>query len=97
MVPFAGLNYMERASNHAMILRTDLQFRLRTNHYLILKLNIGKSFNRFDEFSETTSSLAGMGLTYGYSSPVGPVEVTLMGSSTSRTPILFVNLGYWIR
>ncbi len=97
VVPFAGMDYMERASNNALIIRTDLQYRLRTNHYLTLKLNFGKSFNKFSEFDDTSTNLAGLGLTYGYASPVGPVEITLMSSTTSKKPILFVNLGYWIR
>ncbi|MDD4644847.1 MAG: hypothetical protein PHY99_02550 [Bacteroidales bacterium] len=97
IIPFVGMSYMERASSHAMIARADLQYRLRTNQYLILKLNVGKSFNAFSQFSNKSSNLAGLGLTYGYSSPVGPVEVTLMGSTTSKRPIIFVNLGYWIR
>ncbi|TSA35221.1 MAG: hypothetical protein D4R64_10120 [Porphyromonadaceae bacterium] len=96
-IPFAGMDYMERASNHAHILRTDIQYRIRTNHYLTLKINVGKSFNSFSQFRDATANLAGIGLTYGYSSPIGPVEITLMGSNTSKRPILFVNLGYWIR
>jgi NTE family protein len=91
------MDYMERASNNALILRTDLQYRMRTNHYVILKLNIGKSFNKFSEFNDASTNLAGLGLTYGYASPVGPVEITLMSSTSSKKPILFVNLGYWIR
>jgi len=97
VVPFAGMDYMERASNHAIVLRTDFQYRFRPNHFFTLKLNTGKSFNTFDQFSYASSNLAGMGLTYGYTSPVGPLEVTLMGSTTSKKPILFINLGYWIR
>lgn len=97
VVPFAGMDYMERASNHALILRTDLQYNIHSNHYLTLKLNVGKSFNTLSEFSYSGNNLAGMGLTYGYSSPVGPLEVTLMGSTTNSRPMLFVNLGYWIR
>lgn len=96
-IPFAGMDYMERASNHALILRTDLQYRLRTNHYLTLKINVGKTYNSFSQFRYASSNLAGLGLTYGYSSPIGPVEITLMGSTTSKKPMLFVNLGYWIR
>ncbi|MFA5817233.1 MAG: patatin-like phospholipase family protein, partial [Bacteroidales bacterium] len=79
LIPFVGMDYMERASNHALILRTDIQYRVRTNHYITLKINVGKSFNSFSQFRDTTANLAGIGLTYGYSSPIGPVEITLMG------------------
>jgi NTE family protein len=97
VVPFVGMDYMERASNQAIILRTDLQYRIRGNHYLILKMNVGKSFDTFNQFTESSTNLAGIGMTYGYASPVGPIEITLMGSTTSSKPILFINLGYWIR
>ncbi|MFA6129264.1 MAG: patatin-like phospholipase family protein [Bacteroidales bacterium] len=97
LIPFVGMDYMERASNQAIILRTDIQYRLKTNHYVTLKLNVGKSYNTFSQFTDSTSNLAGLGVTYGYSSPIGPVEFTLMGSTTSKRPFLFINLGYWIR
>lgn len=97
VVPFAGMDYMERASNNALILRADLQYRLRTNHYLMLKMNAGKTYDTFAQFTDKTTTIAGLGLTYGYSSPVGPVEITFMGSTHSSKPFLFINLGYWIR
>lgn len=97
VIPFAGMDYMERASNHALIVRADLQYRLRANHYLTLKLNAGKAYNEFSQIGDAKANLAGIGLMYGYSSPVGPVEITLMSSTSSKKPILFINLGYWIR
>jgi NTE family protein len=96
VVPFVGCEYMERASNHAVVLRADLQYRIRGNHYAIWKTNIGKTFDAFDQFMDASATVFGTGLTYGYSSPVGPVEVTLMAASGSWKPMLFINLGYWI-
>jgi len=96
VIPFVGCEYMERASNQAIVLRADLQCRLRGNHYAIWKTNIGKSFDAFDQFTDASTTVFGTGLTYGYSSPVGPVEVTVMAASDSWKPILFINLGYWI-
>jgi NTE family protein len=97
VIPFAGADYMARASNHAMVLRADLQFRIRGNHYIIWKNNFGKVFDDFNTLGDASTSMFGSGFTYGYASPVGPVEVTLMASSESWKPILFINLGYWIR
>ncbi len=97
VIPFVGSEYMSRAANHAMVLRADVQFRVKGNHYMTLKTNIGKTFDEFSQFSEAAATLYGAGLTYGYASPVGPVEVTLMGSNDSKRPMVFVNLGYWIR
>jgi NTE family protein len=88
---------MSRAANHAMVLRADVQFRVRGNHYMTLKTNIGKTFDEFSQINDVATTLYGAGITYGYASPVGPVEVTLMGSNDSKRPMIFVNLGYWIR
>jgi NTE family protein len=97
VLPFVGSEFMERASNHAIIIRADLQFRIRNNYFFIWKNNIGKSFDDFSQFREKSTNMAGMGITLGYSSPVGPVELTLMGSSGNKRPIIFINLGYWVR
>jgi NTE family protein len=87
---------MERAANNAVVLRADLQFRIKGNHYALWKMNIGKVFDAFNQFTEPSTTIFGTGVTYGYSSPVGPVEVTLMTASGTWKPILFINLGYWI-
>ncbi len=97
VIPFVGSNYMDRAANHAVVLRADLQYRIKGNHYAIWKTNIGKAFDRFSEVTDPSTTLFGTGLTYGYSSPVGPLEITLMAASGSWVPILFINFGYWIR
>jgi len=97
VIPFVGMNYMERSGNFGLVFRGDLQYNIKGNHYLILRNNIGKSFNTFTEFKDTKTILAGTGFTYGYASPVGPVEVTLMAANGDYRPILFVNLGYWMR
>lgn len=95
--PFVGSEFMERASNHVIILRADIQFRVKNNYYFIWKNNIGKSFDDFSQFRNQSTNMAGTGLTLGYSSPVGPVEITIMGSTGNKRPIFFINLGYWIR
>jgi NTE family protein len=96
VIPFVGCEYMERAANNAVVLRADLQFRIKGNHYALWKMNIGKVFDAFNQFTEPSTTIFGTGVTYGYSSPVGPVEVTLMTASGTWKPILFINLGYWI-
>ncbi len=97
VIPFVGLDYMQRAANHAIILRADLQWNVKGNHYVIWKTNLGKAFDLLYNLSDKATSLSGTGLTYGYASPIGPVELTLMSSLQTFKPILFINLGYWIR
>ncbi len=95
--PFVGMNYMERAANHAMVGVINLQFNIKGNHYAIWKNNAGKSFNYFHELKKHETSLFGTGLTYGYSTPFGPIEGTVMISNNSLKPLIFINIGYWIK
>ncbi len=95
--PFVGMNYMERASNHSLITRADFQYNIKGNHYVMWRNNTGKAFNNFTEFKKYSSTLFGTGLTYGYSTPFGPIEGTIMISNNNRKPLLFINIGYWIK
>jgi len=95
--PFVGMNYMERAANHALVLRGDFQFNIRGNHYVLWRNNVAQSFNKFENMFKPSELIYGTGLTYGFATPVGPLEATLMVSNNSWTPILFINIGYWVR
>ncbi len=95
--PFVGMNYMERAANHALIGQLNFQFNVKGNHYVLWKNNAGKSFNDFKELKKYKSSLFGSGLTYGYNTPFGPIEGTVMISNNSLKPLIFINIGYWIK
>jgi NTE family protein len=95
--PFVGMNYMERAANHSLIVRADFQYNIKGNHYFLWRNNTGKSFNSFPELKNLSSTLFGTGLTYGYSTPFGPIEGTVMISNNNRKPLLFINIGYWIK
>ncbi len=95
--PFVGMNYMERAGNHAAVLRADLQYNYKGNHYFLWRNNIAQSFDTFKEITDLKALLVGTGLTYGFASPVGPIEATLYISNNTWKPGLFVNIGYWIR
>ena len=95
--PFVGMNYMEVAANHSLIARTDFQYNIKGNHFLLWRNNLGKSFNTLDEFRQSSSTLFGTGLTYGYSTPFGPIEATMMISNNSLRPLIFINIGYWIK
>lgn len=95
--PFVGLKYMERSGNHAVILRADFQYNLKGNQYILWRNNFAQSFDRLDEMFNLPTLIGGTGLTYGYASPIGPIEATLFLSNNSWKPGIFINIGYWIR
>ena len=75
----------------------DLQYNIKGNHYLLWRNNIGQSFDKLEQIYDMSELIFGTGLTYGYASPVGPIEATLMISNNTWKPALFINIGYWIR
>jgi len=95
--PFVGMNYMERAADNSLIGQLDFQFNIKGNHFLLWRNNVGKSFNDLAEFKKYSSTLFGTGLTYGYSTPFGPIECTMMISNNTLKPLIFINIGYWIK
>jgi len=94
-IPFVGLRRMELASSNSFIFRTDIQFELFKNNYLILKPNIGKVVEDVNSALTEGQWIKGVGLTYSYNSIVGPMEVTLSLSDIENRLRGFINLGYW--
>lgn len=94
--PFIGYQFSQIMNGAYAIVRLDLQYEFVKNHYLIFKSNILKD----DETPESLldvydySAQYGYGLTYGYNSLLGPIE--LSASYNDQKELLFYfNLGFW--
>ena len=94
-VPFIGLRRMELASSNSFIFRSDIQFELLKNNYLILKPNVGKVVEDVNSALTKGRWIKGIGLTYSYNSLIGPIEVTLSLSDVEKKVRGFINLGFW--
>jgi NTE family protein len=93
--PFVGMNFMQRSDYSAMVAGCDLQYEFHHNHFLILKYNIGNTGHKPENLFLLANAFQGIGLTYGYNSVFGPVELTVMASNYSNKALTFINLGYW--
>ena len=92
---FTGAKFLQNYGNYALIGRLKLQYNLFKNNYITLRTDVGGSEETFDELFQPRSFLMGYGVTYSYSSFIGPIELTLMGSNINPGPMLFLNLGFW--
>ena len=95
LIPFVGLNYMEKTAQNALVLAGDLQLEIFPNIYLIMKGNAGKMENNFNDLFTAARILGGYGLTAGYESFIGPVELSVMKSANRGGLLGFVNIGFW--
>jgi len=95
LIPFVGINFMQRSGNVALTFKLDTQWRFWKNNYATLSWNVGNTASDTKSlFNNSTNVASGIGLTYGYDSPIGPLEFTLMTSNFSKTIMSYVNLGF---
>ncbi|WP_372754203.1 patatin-like phospholipase family protein [Labilibaculum sp.] len=94
-IPFVGLERMEMASTNVFVFRSDFQYELFRNNYLILKANFGKLVEDVDDALTEGKWIKGIGLTYSYNSIIGPMEFSLMYSGEKSGISNYVSLGFW--
>jgi NTE family protein len=94
-MPFVGLERMEISSTNSFVFRTDFQYELFRNNYLILKMNAGKLVDDVNDALTRGEWIKGIGLTYSYNSLIGPIEFSLMYSDKKNEISNYVSLGFW--
>ncbi|MBI9058926.1 MAG: patatin-like phospholipase family protein [Labilibaculum sp.] len=94
-IPFVGLDRFQFSSTNAFVFRSDFQYELFKNNYLILKANAGKLVEDVDSSLSEGKWIKGIGLTYSYNSLIGPIEFSLTHSDEKEGISNYVNLGFW--
>ncbi len=95
ITPFIGYRYMELIGRTALIVRTDLNIEFLKNHYIMVKANLGKLENSIQNTIESRVVLDGYSLGYSYDSPIGPLEISVAGSTNHKDVYSYVSLGFW--
>ena len=93
--PFMGYNFMELFGEHAASVRLDVFYEVATHHFITLKANVGKMEPSLDNLISTDGLLDGYGFSYGYNSPLGPLEFTVIASSNHTDVLTYLSLGFW--
>jgi NTE family protein len=94
VIPFIGYDLFEVSSRNLFVLRTDFQWNLFGDHYLILKFNAGKKNQYYEDLFSKGNLLIGGGLTYAYKSLVGPVELSILQAQDRKLKV-YLSLGFW--
>lgn len=95
LLPFVGLDYMERVDKNVLIWATELQYEIFPDIYAITKLNIGSMQDNFLNILHTDKLIGGYGFTLGYDSFIGPIEFTIHKGIEKSGLLGFVNIGFW--
>lgn len=94
-VPFTGLKFVEKIGLYHLVGNVAWQYNIYRKFYLTPKLDAGVIAETWEAITTHPRLLVGYGLTVGYDSFVGPVELTLMGSNENAEMGMFINIGYW--
>ena len=93
--PFIGYRFMEITGRNALTARGDVFYQFLKNHYLVGRYNLGKLEPTFDDLFVSRILVDGYSLGYCFNSPVGPLELNVIGSSNHSKVYTYVNLGFW--
>ena len=95
LLPFVGLDYMERVDKNVIIWATELQAEIFPNIYAKTKVNIGSMQNNFRDILHTDNLIGGYGFTLGYNSFIGPIELSVHKGFEKSGLLGFINIGFW--
>lgn len=92
---FVGLPEYTINNSSVAVAQAGIRRQLFSDAYLTGKANVGLSeFIVYDSFTwEDSQFNSGYSLTFGYSTPVGPLEISAMYSDQSQKVLGYVNLG----
>lgn len=92
--PFAGLKLLEQTGRNAMVLGLNYQYEIASNHFVTLTGNIGKVQAYYEDLLSLDNLHSGIGVTYGYKSIFGPIEINFSRPLQHGGWFTFINIGY---
>jgi NTE family protein len=93
--PFVGLELFEKSDKNVLSFGFDLQYEVFRNQYIQFRGNVGKTAALFEDLMFPEDLYFGYGLTYGFRSPIGPLEFSVMKNNLRKDILTYVNIGYW--
>lgn len=92
--PFTGVSFVQSFGLYTAIGRMKIQYNVFKNLYLTARSDIGSNQMELEDLVRPENIMFGYGLTAGYDSFIGPIEVTFMGSNMNSSIGLFFNVGF---
>lgn len=92
---FTGMELMEIQKKNAAVAAMNFRLRLAPNHYFTLVTNLGAAAETYKNLADLDGWFSGVGISYGYNSLIGPVDLTLSTASTHDSPLTYVSVGFW--
>lgn len=91
-LPFVGVDYMQLAGSKLFTAGIRFRQRMGSNHYVTLTGNTGVQNDEWQHLFR--GMMWGGGLSYGYDTFLGPIEITFNYSNVTHKVGTYVSLGY---
>ncbi|TVQ81885.1 MAG: hypothetical protein EA358_00235 [Flavobacteriales bacterium] len=92
---FIGYRFMELVGRNAATVGINLYYEVGKNQFISARGNWGRMEASFGNLFDDGTWLDGYGISYGVSSPLGPIEFTLISSSNHKRVFTYLTLGFW--
>ena len=92
-MPFAGVGNMEYVDNQFVAAQLQGQLHIGGSSYVLLRASAAQQSNQLKELLDYHTLLGGQ-MAYYYNTPFGPAGATVGYSNRTKSPYIFVNLGY---
>ncbi|WP_313374672.1 patatin-like phospholipase family protein [Chishuiella sp.] len=92
---FYGLPFGSAIGDNKLFFGSQIQAKLLKNHYASLFINVANITDRFEQLSLSNYEYLGYGATYGYDSPLGPINFIWSYSPFTKKGLFNLSLGYW--
>lgn len=93
-VSFTGLGLGQLSGTNGYKVRFNLQYEIFNKNFISTVFDYGNA-GEFVDLFDLKNSAYGYGVSYGYNSIVGPLEVSLINSNLTNNLSLFLNFGLW--
>jgi len=92
-MPFAGIGNIESVDHHFVAAQLQLQQRMGTNHYALIRVTGAQQSGRLKELLDH-KTLFGCQAAYYLNTMFGPIGGSIGYSNRTKKPYIFVNLGF---
>lgn len=93
-MPFIGINGMTVFDNKAVIMRCDIRYNIKGNHYLTAIGNVAIGTDK-PMRDNSIDCYTGIGFRYAYKSPIGPISLTGQWSNLNHTVSAYFSFGHY--
>ncbi|MBN1327463.1 MAG: patatin-like phospholipase family protein [Candidatus Cloacimonetes bacterium] len=96
LYPLLGHKFMSVMTTNALIFTSSLQWEVFKEKYITFRADYARTGELLEELYRGNNSYYGLGITLGISTPVGPLEYTMMINPDNKKDkgSSFINFGY---